>query len=72
MGYSSFFCNRLYHLVVEEADVLLNKRDTKLLGSVVNRAVILATAGGGNVLDARLGRAEDVVDKGELQALVSY
>ena len=53
-------------LVVEEADVLLHKGDAQLLGGVEDGTVVLAAAGGSNVLDARAGRAEDIVNEGEL------
>ena len=52
--------------MVEEADVLLDKRDAQLLGRLEDGAVVLAATGGGNVLDARLGGAVDVVGEGEL------
>lgn len=52
--------------MVEETNVLLDKGDAQALGGLDNGAVVLAAAGGGNVLDAGAGGAEDVVDKGEL------
>lgn len=54
-------------LVVEETDVLLHKGDAELLGRLEDGHVVLAAAGGGNVLDAGAGRAVDVVDEGELK-----
>ena len=59
------------HLVVEETNVLLDKGNAKLLSSLVNRTVVLATAGSGNVLNSRTGSAEDVIDERELQSYVS-
>lgn len=53
--------------MVEQANVLLHKGDAKLLGSLENCSVVLAAAGGGDVLDARSGGTENVVDEGELQ-----
>jgi len=52
--------------VVEQTSTLLNERDTKLLGSLEDRAVVLRTAGCSDVLDAGAGGSEDVVDEGEL------
>jgi hypothetical protein len=57
---------RSHPLVVEEADVLLDKRDAQLLGRLEDGDVVLTATGGGNVLDARLGGAVDVVGEGEL------
>ncbi len=53
-------------LVVEETNILLDKGDTQSLGRLENGTVVLAAAGGGNVLDTGAGGAEDVVDEGEL------
>lgn len=53
-------------LVVEQTRALLDKRDTQLLGRLKDRAVVLATAGSGNVLDTGASSTEDVVDEGEL------
>lgn len=61
---------RPYFLVVEQTNILLDKGDTQTLGRLDNSAVVLAAAGGGNVLDAGAGRAEDVVDEGELKKYV--
>jgi hypothetical protein len=55
------------HLVVEKADTLFHKSDAKLLGSLEDRGIVLATSRGSNVLNTRAGSAEDVVDEGELQ-----
>ena len=46
--------------------MLFHKSDAELLGSAEDSAVVLATSRGGNVLDARAGNAEDIVDEGEL------
>lgn len=51
---------------MEQTSTLLNERDTKLLGSLEDRAVVLRTAGCSDVLDAGAGGSEDVVDEGEL------
>ena len=53
-------------LVVEQTGVLLDEGDAELLGGLENGTVVLATAGGGNVLDAGASGAVDVVDEGEL------
>lgn len=53
--------------MVEQTDALLNKGDTQLLGGLEDGSVVLAAGGGGNVLDAGAGSAEDVVDEGELE-----
>ncbi len=55
-----------FSLVVEEADVLLNKGDAQLLGRVEDGHVVLAASWGGDVLDARFGGTIDVVGEGEL------
>lgn len=52
--------------MMEEADILLNKRNAKLLRSLEDSAVILAASGSCDVLDAGSRCAEDVVDEGEL------
>lgn len=52
--------------MVEQTNTLLDEGDTQLLGSLEDGGVILAAGGGGNVLDAGAGSAEDVVDEGEL------
>jgi hypothetical protein len=57
--------------VVEQTDTLLDKGDTQLLGGLENGRVVLATGGGGNVLDTGTGSAEHVVDEGELEDAVS-
>ena len=51
---------------MEQTSTLLDERDTKLLGGIKDRAVVLRTAGCGDVLDTGAGGAEDVVDEGEL------
>ncbi len=51
---------------MEEAGVLLHKGDAQLLSGAENRAIVLATAGGSNVLDAGAGGAIDVIGEGEL------
>lgn len=51
---------------MEQTSALLDERDTKLLGSLEDRAVVLRTAGCGDVFDAGAGGAEDVVNEGEL------
>jgi hypothetical protein len=67
-GYTrnTYLSNQNLNLVVEQTDTLLNEGDTQLLSSFENGGVILAAGGGGNVLDAGSGSAEDVVDEGEL------
>jgi len=52
--------------VVEQAHALLDKDDAELLGRLEDGAVVLAAAGGGDVLCAGAGGAEDVVGEGEL------
>lgn len=37
--------------MVEETDALLDEGDAQLLGSLEDRGVVLATSGGGDVLD---------------------
>jgi hypothetical protein len=56
--------------VVEEACVLLNKRDAELLSGLEDGHVVLAAAGSSDVLDARAGGAVDIVNEGELVRLV--
>jgi len=51
---------------VEQTSTLLDERDTKFLGGLEDGAIVLRTAGCGDVLDAGAGGAEDVVDEGEL------
>lgn len=53
--------------MVEQSDVLLDKDNTQLLGSLEDGSVVLAATGCGNVLDARAGCTVYVVDKGELR-----
>lgn len=53
-------------LVVEETGVLLDKGNAELFGGAEDCLVVLAASRGGNVLDARAGSTEDVVDEGEL------
>lgn len=53
-------------LMMEEADILLNKCDAQLLRRLEYGRVILAATGSGNVLDTRTGSAEHVIDEGEL------
>lgn len=53
--------------MVEQADALLNKDNSKLLSSFEHRAVVLAAARCGHVLDAGSGGAEDIVNEWELQ-----
>ena len=57
--------------MVEKTDTLLNKGDAQLLSSLEDGGVVLAASRGGNVLDARAGGTEDVVDEGELRWMVS-
>lgn len=57
--------------MVEQADALLDKDNSQLLSGLEDGTVVLATAGGGNVLDAGAGGAEDVVNEGELEQTVS-
>jgi len=52
--------------VVEETGVLLHEGDAEALGGLEDGTVVLAAAGGGNVLDARAGGAVDIVGEGEL------
>ena len=52
--------------MVEQTDALLDKGDAQLLGGLEDGSVVLATGGSGNVLDARAGGAEDIVNEGEL------
>ena len=51
---------------MEEADVLLDKNNAKLLGSAEDGLVVLAAAGRCNVLGTRAGGAVDIVGEGEL------
>lgn len=55
--------------MVEQTDTLLDEGDTQLLGGLEDGGVVLATGGGGNVLNTGAGGAEDVVDKGELEVM---
>jgi hypothetical protein len=41
-----------YHLVVEQTDVLLDKGNAELLSSIEDGRIVLATAGGSNILDS--------------------
>lgn len=52
--------------MVEQASALLNEHNAKLLRSLEDGTVVLATAGGGDVLDTGAGSTEDVVNEGEL------
>lgn len=52
--------------MVEKPDALLHESDTVLFGCLEDRLVVLAAAGGSNVLDAGTSGAVDVVGKGEL------
>ena len=54
------------HLVVEQTGALFDEDDTKLLGRLKDGAVVLATAGGSDVLGTRTSCTEHVVDEGEL------
>lgn len=56
--------------MVEQTSVLLDKGNSQLLGRLEDGAVVLATAGGGDVVDAGAGCSEDVVDEGELPRLI--
>lgn len=56
----------LDNLVVEQTDTLLNEGDAQLLSSLEDGGIVLATSGGGDVLDTGAGSAEDVVNEGEL------
>lgn len=56
---------------MEQTDTLLDKDHTQLLSGLKDRAVVLATSGGSNILDARSGGTEDVVNEGELTESVS-
>lgn len=53
--------------MVEQSDVLFNKHNTQLLGSLKDSSVVLTTTGRGNILDARAGCTVYVVDEGELR-----
>lgn len=52
--------------MVEQTSVLLDKGNAQVLGRLEDGAVVLAAAGGGDVVDAGAGCSEDVVDEGEL------
>lgn len=52
--------------MVEETGALLDEDNAELLRGLKDRAVILATTGGGNVLDTGAGGPENIVDEGEL------
>lgn len=54
--------------MVEETNVLLDKRYAQFLGRLEDGAVILAAAGRGNIPDAGAGRPEDVVGKWKLHS----
>jgi hypothetical protein len=56
---------------MEEASILLHKRDTKLLCSLKHRHVVLASSRGGNILGSRPASAVNIVSKGELINVVS-
>lgn len=57
-------------LVVEQADVLLNKDNAKLLRRLEDRLIVLAAAGRGDVLRSRPRGAVDIVSEWELPTLV--
>lgn len=59
------------HLVVEQTNVLLDESDAEFLGRAEDGLVVLAAGGSGDVLDARAGGAEDVVDEWELSNTTS-
>lgn len=52
---------------MEETSSLFDERNAEVLSGVENGLVVLATTWRGNVLNARAGRSEDVVDEGELR-----
>ena len=52
--------------MVEETSALLDESDAELLRGLEDGAVVLATTGGGNVLNTGAGGAEHIVDEGEL------
>lgn len=52
---------------MEQPGALLDKRNAQFLGRFEDRAVVLASAGRGDVFGAGAGGSEDVVDKRELQ-----
>lgn len=54
------------NLVVEETSTLLDENNAKLLRSLEDRAIVLATAGSSDVLNAGAGCAENIVDEREL------
>lgn len=56
----------LLSLVVEETNALLYKGDAKLLSSLEDGLIVLATSWSGDVLGPGLGGPVDVVDEGEL------
>ena len=58
---------RGFRLVMEQPGALLDKRNAQFLGRLEDRAVVLASAGRGDVLGAGAGGTEDVVDEGELR-----
>lgn len=52
--------------MVEEADVLLNERDTQLLSGLKDRLVVLATSWSRDVLGSGPASTEDIINEGEL------
>lgn len=55
-------------LVVEQPDRLLDELDAQLISRLLDRVIVLATQRRSNILDARPGSTEDIVDERELES----
>jgi preprotein translocase subunit YajC len=52
--------------MMEQSSTLFDKRDAKFLRRLEDGAVVLTTAGSGNVFGSRASGAEDIVNEWEL------